>query len=64
MENQTIESKSIPLEPKAVNHGNVFGTTHWYTFYCPHCGSQLGNKSDKCEGVYPSKGCNGAIKWA
>ena len=34
-------SGSTALEPKIVNHGNVFGTKNWYTFYCPHCGSQL-----------------------
>ena len=56
-------SGSTALEPKVVNHGNVFGTKNWYTFYCPHCGSQITNRSSNCEGSFPTKGCNGAIKW-
>ena len=56
-------SSSTALEPKIVNHGNVFGTKNWYTFYCPHCGSQITNRSANCEGSYPTKGCGGAIKW-
>lgn len=61
--NKAHVSSSTALEPKVVNHGNVFGTKNWYTFYCPHCGSQITNRSANCEGSYPIKGCNGAIKW-
>ena len=61
--NKADVSSSTALEPKVVNHGNVFGTKNWYTFYCPHCGSQITNRSANCEGSYPTKGCNGAIKW-
>ena len=61
--NKAHVSSSTALKPKVVNHGNVFGTKNWYTFYCPHCGSQITNRSANCEGSFPTKGCNGAIKW-
>lgn len=61
--NKALVSSGTALEPKVVNHGNMFGTKNWYTFYCPHCGSQITNRSANCEGSYPTKGCNGAIKW-
>jgi len=27
--------------PIKVNHGNVFGTGSWYTFFCPRCKAQI-----------------------
>jgi hypothetical protein len=33
----------ISIKPKIVDHGNVFGTTHWYLFYCPKCNLELNN---------------------
>jgi len=34
-----------------VNHGNVFKTGNWYTFYCPECGVQIerDTESKPCE---------------
>ena len=29
------------MEPIRINHGNVFGTGNWYTFYCPTCKRQI-----------------------
>jgi len=34
---------------KSVNHGNVFGTGNWYTFYCENCGQQVYKETSKCE---------------
>lgn len=36
----------MELQVKSVNHGNVFGTENWYTFYCPECGSQVVRETD------------------
>lgn len=42
-----------------VNHGNVFNTGNWYTFYCPHCKSQV----DKVDSKIKCKSCKEKIKW-
>lgn len=44
---------------KMVYHGNVFNTGHWYTFYCPHCGSQI----TKDESENTCKTCGKRIDW-
>jgi PHP family Zn ribbon phosphoesterase len=31
-----------------VNHGNVFGTGKWFTFYCGKCERQLTAGDKKC----------------
>ena len=57
-------TKIINNKPKVVNHGNVFGTQNWYTFYCNHCGNQVINGYEKCEGSNPFvKGCGAEIDW-
>lgn len=33
----------------AVNHGNVFGTGEWFTFYCGKCERQLNAGEKKCK---------------
>ena len=33
----------------AVNHGNVFGTGKWFTFYCGKCERQLNAGEKKCK---------------
>lgn len=49
---------------KRVNHGNVFGTKSWFTFYCGGCGSQVINRASKCEGTNPFvKGCGKELDW-
>ena len=53
MENQNKMIAKELLEEyvkiKRVNHGNVFNTGSWFTFYCEGCGMQVINKSEKCE---------------
>ena len=44
---------------RVIDHGNVFKTKHWYTFYCPHCGSQI----TKEESEKVCEACGKAIKW-
>ena len=47
-----------------VNHGNVFGTRNWYTFYCGGCGSGVINLASKCEGTNPFViGCGKELDW-
>ena len=49
---------------KKVNHGNVFNTGSWFTFYCGKCGCQVVNRSIKCEGTNPFvKGCGTELNW-
>jgi len=38
-----------PVQMKYVNHGNVFGTGNWYTFYCGNCGNQVYGDVEECE---------------
>lgn len=42
-----------------VNHGNVFNTGTWYTFYCPECKRQIGrdNSEHKCHW------CDCVVSW-
>lgn len=49
------------LRPKVVNHGDVFGTGNWYTFYCGNCGNQITNKQEKCDS---NQGCDETIDWS
>ena len=42
-------SEDVSVELIIVNHGNVFGTGNWYTFYCPECRSQVQGNDEKCE---------------
>ena len=32
-----------------VNHGKVFGTKDWFTFYCGACGAQLDGEQYRCQ---------------
>ena len=36
------------MKPEMVNHGNVFKTGNWYTFYCPNCKCQLIPRDHHC----------------
>ena len=49
--------------PKKVNHGNVFGTGNWHTFYCDNCGCQVLMLQDKCEDRVLQKGCGSKLIW-
>lgn len=40
-----------------VNHGNVFNTGNWYTYYCPNCNHSLEGPWHVC----PS--CDTEIAW-
>lgn len=42
-----------------VNHGNVFNTGSWYTFYCPHCKRQIGKMGSENKCCW----CEGAVNW-
>jgi len=42
---QNLES-SVQIE--CINHGNVFGTGNWYTFYCSNCKTQVYGDQKKC----------------
>jgi hypothetical protein len=39
------------MEVTVVNHGNVFNTKNWYTFYCPKCKKQITKQDSegRCE---------------
>lgn len=45
---ELLENTKIPslMGVKRVDHGNVFNTGHWYTFYCPNCSIQLVKNGD------------------
>lgn len=38
-----------PVQIEYVNHGNVFGTGDWFTFYCSHCKHQVWGDAERCE---------------
>ena len=44
------------LKPKIVNHGNVFNTGKWCTFYCPECSSSICKNQKQCS-------CGQFIDW-
>jgi len=44
---QTHPKKPVKIE--YVNHGNVFGTGKWFTFYCGNCKRQVYGNAKKCE---------------
>lgn len=48
------------MPPEIVNHGNVFGTGNWFTFYCPVCQSQITRGETEALGCK----CGCAIDWA
>jgi len=37
-----------PVQMEYVNHGNVFNTGDWFTFYCGNCKQQVWGDSKKC----------------
>ena len=45
------------MKPTVVNHGNVFKTGNWYTFYCGKCKGQLFPQQHKC------KSCGTNFEW-
>jgi len=55
----TIEKCGVMYDVLAVDHGNIFNTGHWYTFYCPHCRRQINKmgSSQKCQL------CDKKLKW-
>ena len=36
------------MKVELVNHGNVFGTGTWFTFYCGNCGRQISAGAKAC----------------
>jgi hypothetical protein len=36
------------LKPVVVNHGNVFNTETWYTFYCGECRASMCKNQKQC----------------
>ena len=38
-----------PVDIKYVNHGNVFGTGNWYTFYCGNCNVSVYREDKECK---------------
>lgn len=44
-----------------VDHGNVFGTGHWYTFHCPECIAQVTRTSAAEKSVLCRCGCS--LEW-
>lgn len=46
-------------EVVTVDHGNVFNTGHWYTFYCPHCSRQIMKHDSEEKCTY----CNKEVEW-
>ena len=47
------------MKVTVVDHGNVFNTGHWYTFYCPHCNKQITRNDSEEKCCY----CNENIEW-
>jgi len=37
-----------PVNVKYVNHGKVFGSKDWFTFYCGNCSRQIGGGDKVC----------------
>ena len=61
---QTSGIRTINTIPKKVNHGNVFGTGDWLTFYCGNCGKQLEGKVSTCQdSSLRNKGCGASVEW-
>jgi hypothetical protein len=52
-----MEEKKVTV----VNHGNVFNTGNWYTFYCPNeeCKEQVNRAENEMEGCM----CGQKIEW-
>jgi hypothetical protein len=60
----SVEEGNKSVKPKIVNHGNVFGTKNWYTFYCGNCGIQLVHGQQKCKGSNSfTTGCGTLVDW-
>ena len=48
-----------------VNHGKVFGSDNWYTFYCPNCKNQLVGRQENCSNISNpfAKACGVKLEW-
>ena len=43
-------------KPVIVNHGQIFSSNNWYTFYCPNCNKQI--TREEVENKPCACGCN------
>lgn len=54
---QTAEQATAANKVLVEDHGNVFGTGHWYLFYCPSCRRSVRGRQPACAN------CGTALDW-